>query len=225
MLIDFHSHILPKADHGSDSISCSLNHVACAKAAGVEIIVATPHFYQDMPSIDDFLSLRGASFQSLTNEVQNSPKIVKAAEVALFPGIENLQDLPKLCIENTSYILLEMPNGIWNDWVFKSIYMIEAQCGLRPIIAHIDRYNIPAQQKIMEMNLVSQVNVEAFSKRKNGKYYRQLFAMGKAHVIGSDAHGDASEYREFSKAVKTLGDFAGAASENAIRILNNEVLI
>lgn len=42
MYVDFHSHILPKADHGSESVEMSLMQLYCAEKAGVDTIVATP---------------------------------------------------------------------------------------------------------------------------------------------------------------------------------------
>jgi protein-tyrosine phosphatase len=42
--IDFHCHVLPGADHGSDSLACSLSQMKKAAAAGIDVIVATPTF-------------------------------------------------------------------------------------------------------------------------------------------------------------------------------------
>ena len=64
-MIDFHAHILPKADHGSDSIETSLFQINSAKAAGIDTIVATPHFYINNDDIDSFSARRETAFQSL----------------------------------------------------------------------------------------------------------------------------------------------------------------
>ena len=42
-MTDFHAHILPGADHGSDGMETSLTQLALAEAAGVDTIIATPH--------------------------------------------------------------------------------------------------------------------------------------------------------------------------------------
>ena len=39
MLVDFHSHILPRADHGSDSIETSLCQLESAAKAGVDTTI------------------------------------------------------------------------------------------------------------------------------------------------------------------------------------------
>ena len=44
-MIDFHSHVLPGIDDGSDSVATSLAMLAEMKAQGIEAVFATPHFY------------------------------------------------------------------------------------------------------------------------------------------------------------------------------------
>ena len=83
MYIDFHSHILPGADHGSDSLEMSLSQLENAKAAGVSTIVATPHFYPDVDNVPDFLARREKAYDMLCAENTTGIKIVKAAEVQL----------------------------------------------------------------------------------------------------------------------------------------------
>ena len=45
MTIDFHCHILPKMDDGSDSINTSLAMLRAEHTQGVNRVVLTPHFY------------------------------------------------------------------------------------------------------------------------------------------------------------------------------------
>lgn len=55
MLTEYHCHILPGIDDGSDSVETSLQMVEMMKAQGVERICATPHFYAHREkSIDDY---------------------------------------------------------------------------------------------------------------------------------------------------------------------------
>lgn len=44
MLIDFHTHILPKIDDGSRNIEMSLNMLAAQREQQVDEIVVTPQF-------------------------------------------------------------------------------------------------------------------------------------------------------------------------------------
>ena len=45
MMIDFHTHILPGMDDGSNSIEESLAMLQAEGDAGIERVVFTPHFY------------------------------------------------------------------------------------------------------------------------------------------------------------------------------------
>ena len=64
-VVDFHSHILPGLDHGSDSLSTSLFQLNCAKRCGVDKIVSTSHFYPTAHSVEKFVDLRRKSYESL----------------------------------------------------------------------------------------------------------------------------------------------------------------
>ena len=56
MIVDFHSHILPRADHGSDSIETTQKQLQMIAEAGTEAVVATPHFYPDKDTPSAFLT-------------------------------------------------------------------------------------------------------------------------------------------------------------------------
>ena len=64
-LVDFHSHILPGADHGSDSIDTTLFQLNSAMACGIDRIIATPHFYPNIHTVEDFLSRRNSSYDCI----------------------------------------------------------------------------------------------------------------------------------------------------------------
>ena len=44
-VIDFHSHVLPGIDDGSRDVEMSLAMLREMRAQGVDVCVATPHFY------------------------------------------------------------------------------------------------------------------------------------------------------------------------------------
>ena len=62
MMIDFHSHILPKVDHGSNSLETSIKQLELAKKYGVTDVVATSHFYPQSNCDSAFLDRRDAAF-------------------------------------------------------------------------------------------------------------------------------------------------------------------
>ena len=54
-MIDWHSHILPKLDDGSEDLKQSLDMLAMLAEQGVQRVVATPHFRANKESVDAFL--------------------------------------------------------------------------------------------------------------------------------------------------------------------------
>ena len=144
MRFDMHAHILPMADHGSDSVETSLAQLRLAKAAGVDVILATPHFYlRERDTVSAFLARRAQAMEQLqaaiTASGEDLPRIVLGAEVTLQVDLDALPDLEKFCIADTNFILIEMPDFKWSGWVHRALDAIY-QRGLRPIIAHLDRY-------------------------------------------------------------------------------------
>lgn len=222
-IADFHAHILPCADHGSDSLETSLSQLRRAKAAGVDEIFATPHFYVDKTPIDKFLTRRERCFDTLQNAAiqQNIPiKLHKSAEVTIIQGLSKLPDLEKLCIENTHYMLLEMPIGVpWQPWVYSSIDELRDR-GVEPILAHIERYDKDSLEYILDFEIKTQINAAAlFSGIFTRRRIQSYISDGLVHFIGSDVHMDGKQYKQLSKVKCKIGENAlNMFSENA-RIL------
>ena len=128
-----------------------------------------------------------------------------------------MPNLEKLCIENTSYMLLEMPIGIaWKPWVYASIDEMRDR-GIEPILAHIERYDPKSLERVFDYDVKTQINGRSlfngfFARRKIMSYVNEK----SVHFIGSDVHTDGKQYEYLAKAAKLLG--AGTVkrlSENA----------
>ncbi len=224
MYVDFHSHILPNADHGFQEKKAALAELKRAHDAGVDTIVVTPHFYLDKDNIADFLERREKAYNELIGEDLFGIKLVKGAEVAIRTGIEELEGLERLCIEGTNYILLEFPAEPWPYWFVDSVKKIQRDRRLRPIIAHVNRYSSVSRQKIFSLNVDVQINAEAFhEKLRHKKEYKNRIEEGVIHLLGSDAHDDGENYyAQYAKAAKKIGKLMPYLTENARRILNTE---
>ena len=231
-LIDMHSHILPKADHGCSSVSMSVNLVQKAKSCGVEAIAATPHFYHHRTTVSDFLDLRERCYDDLMNGLEKAGlgdfRIVKGAEVTIeteLIGVSS-EDLSKLCYENTDYILLEMPFVTWSDWVFKTIDAIKHKHGLKPIIAHIERYSDPMINELYDEMHIAQFNADIAARFFSRKEIIKLYNNDSVHIMGSDLHNDTTRnYDNFIKAGKKLpADMLEQLYANSMAVLNNKDL-
>ena len=144
--VDFHSHILPRMDDGSKSTDESLAMLRIEAEHGTRKIVLTPHFYANHTTMAQFLDRRQGSFHRLQAAAQAEtqlPELVLGAEVRIFEGLSQVDDLEKLVIAGTRCILVEFPMLPWNDWMCGELLRIHRDRKLTPIFAHVDRYMTP----------------------------------------------------------------------------------
>lgn len=204
--IDFHAHVLPCADHGSNSVEMSLRQLSRAKKAGVTRIVATPHFYPDRHHVTAFLNMRSRAFDVLDARSNVSlPKVLLGAEVLLCMGLEHLEGIQQLCIEGTDVMLLEMPFSGVNEYLLETMYEMQSKLGLHVVLAHIDRYEEKTVREALATGARAQINAAgicSFSKRKRCLHW---IAEDVVDALGSDIHRDGRQYWEFKKAIKLLG--------------------
>lgn len=226
-MIDFHAHILPNADHGSKNIETSLKQISLARRAGISTIIATPHFYLNSDSIEDFIKRRDASYDELMQALQGTGlddiKIVKASEVNLQVDLFQIKDFKPLCIDKTNYLLLEMPlNVAWTPWHYNAIDELIA-LGIEPIIAHINRYPTFALNKLFEKDVLFQVNVEAFDSFSSRMKMLKYFKNGNINLIGTDVHRFSLDtYELFKKYNAKYPEMFKETNSIARRILNTQ---
>ena len=175
-ICDFHSHILPSADHGSSSVEESLKQLNLAKRYGVSRIVATSHFYPHRDSVEAFLNRRDAAYSTLVATMpEGMPEVKLAAEVLLCANLDELPNLCDLCILGTNTLLIELPfNDFGNEYVHAVEGMIDR--GYRVILAHAECYD--AQNVEIHPALKS---VEALE-----KYIVEYFTEGEIHLSVED---------------------------------------
>ncbi len=213
MRVDYHSHILPFIDDGAQSVEESIAVLRQSRLQGVELILATPHFYiEDVQSVHKFLHIRKHAYKKLqaalsAESPDEVPQILLGAEVLLTPEIPYLEDLEKLCIEGTNLILLELPFQPWSEWVYRALFYIISERNLQPIIAHLDRYisiNKNNLHYILSMEVYIQINADSicnyFLFRQIKKWYRDGIPL----LIGSDVHNCTSRQTYFGKATKKI---------------------
>lgn len=219
---DFHAHILPGADHGSDSLETSVKQLEIISSFGIETVVATPHFYPMRDNVEVFENRRKQCVNNLKNVwCEDFPDVLIGAEVLVCEGMERMEGLRKLAVCGTDCILLEMPMTKWNEALFDTVWEIQ-RLGLVPVMAHVDRYDVKAVEELLSIGVKAQLNPDAFQgfkmKRKSMKWLEE----GRIVALGSDIHKANEEsiksYRAFIKATNSLGSFTDAV-ENSMREL------
>ncbi len=211
-VIDFHSHVLPGIDDGSNSIAESVAMLRMEAEQGIKHVVATPHFYARYDTPERFLKKRLEAERQLREEMQKHnglPQISIGAEVYFFNGISESDAILELTIDSKRYILIEMPQAPWTDAMYRELEGIYIKRGLIPIVAHVDRYIRPFRtfgipQRLEELPVLVQANAEFFLNRGTSAMALRMLRDGKIHLLGSDCHNLQSRKPNLESAVKVI---------------------
>lgn len=227
-MIDMHSHILPAIDDGAKDVQQSVQMLCEAKSQGADVCVATSHCkLHKENSIADFLSNRTNAYDNLMQAVQGAdvPKIILGAEVYLDNDISKLPMVEKLCIEGTNYMLVEFSffsksPSVYSEWLYNLTIK-----GIKPIIAHIDRYRTRDEmiQCFSDIDVVYQVNNATAFSIKGRRFLKKM--QSHTVVMGSDMHNTDSRPCDIKKAYDIVAKKMPARVQdlfdaNARKILN-----
>lgn len=215
-MIDLHSHILPAIDDGSQSVGESLELMEISKRQGIELMVATPHFYAEKDSPEAFFERRERAEEQLCDAMFSEflyPKLMVGAEVAYFDSLVRSDVLPKLCIRGTNVLLLEMPFRQWSKKVISDVIDIQKVTGLQVLIAHINRY-IQFQgrgvlESFLEQGIWIQSNADAFLSKHTVKQALNMLGKNQIHVLGSDCHNLQARRPNIKEASEVITAKAG----------------
>lgn len=138
--IDIHAHILPQMDNGARTIRQSKEMLRLCHDDGIQTIIATPHYIHTRVRNRTILIKREQQMQALR-------ALVKKDAISLLCGFEVHADslllertsFGALCLAGTPWILLER-SYIDTDDLLHDILDELLKQGLRPIIAHPERY-------------------------------------------------------------------------------------
>ena len=236
-MYDMHSHILPNMDDGSSSVEMSLEMLRTLREQGVEKVLLTPHFYAYRTDIDSFLERRKNSVDTLLAALKETPidiSLYVGAEVLYFDDIWCAENVDKLTIEGTEYIMIEFPFAPLNDFMMDRISKLISK-GYTPIIAHVDRclkYNkgLDYFYKLAEMGALLQMNVSSVMNFVLRFKIMPLIKKGLITVLGTDAHNMQDRKPDYDDAlvyinkVFTKQDYQYVLDRQA-RILENAIKI
>ena len=206
LTLDYHAHVLPGCNHGSDSVETSRKQLAMAAAARVRTVCATPHFYPHKESIPSFLQRREASARLLReNLTADAPQLQLGAEVLICDGMERLDGLPRLCRSETNELLIEMPFYQWPEAIWDTLYALCERRDIKIVLAHAERYPPEAIEQLIRDNVALQLNSECLTRPLHRKRYLTWIKNGSVKYLGSDIHMLGDGYRAWEKCVKLLG--------------------
>ncbi len=227
-LTEMHCHIIPGIDDGAKDVETSLKMIERLKEQGAKRIVLTPHYYSDTISLDDFLRKREKALDKLVNALPpNSPELVPAAEIYISDYVFNNSSIKDICIGDTGYALIEHSfSSDFDDSVFDRLMNLYCDYGVKPVLAHIERYRALMTDKykldnFIEAGCLTQVNISSFADSP-WLVKKKLFKMldeGKIHLIGSDCHNLDSRAPEYEDGINAIIKKCGQGAVD--RLINN----
>lgn len=218
-MIDLHCHILPGVDDGPATLAESLQMAETAVAGGIRAVVATPHtgngvYSNGAVAIIDRVNQLNTELAGAGIPLQVFP----GAEVQLSLGlVENLRGGAAVTINNSRYILLELPPTLLPDPCKEELFSLLTH-GFIPIIAHPERHtylqrNFDYLADLVQMGALCQVTAQSLL-GVFGNYVQaaaeKMLRNRLAHVLASDAHGAEGRVPALESAVAAAARLLGS---------------
>ena len=197
-MIDIHSHVLYDMDDGAEDFDTSVDMCIDAYENGCRTLVLTPHFI-DYRTLSDFVEERNDRIHTLRKvlSAERVPlKILSGAELFLSDKIFKAPNLDSLTINDTKYMLCEMPLGPFDTRHVTMWFEELFDRGYTPILAHPERYyefhqDYSLIDELIELGVLFQVNLDSLIGANGPEAQSMSVHMvrrGIAHFIASDAH-------------------------------------
>lgn len=207
-MLDFHTHILPAIDDGSQTAEQSLKMLCMLKEQGVNKVLLTPHFYAYESDVESFIVKRNSSLKKLKKIIEDrhiDMDLYLGCEVLYFDELWRIDDLKKLCINGTSCLLVEMPFSQWTDSDINGVLKLISK-GVTPVIAHFDRYvkyqnTMKCFYTLLDAGVLFQMNcsylTSIFTRRKGLSFIKK----GMVSFLGTDCHNTLDRKPNYGEAV------------------------
>lgn len=237
-MIDIHSHIIPLIDDGSKSIDMSKDMLNIAYKEGIKTIIATPHYYPNIYDIDiKEIEKSVEQLNNISNSLNLNIKILKGQEVFVTRDLlNNFKQGKVLTLNNTKYMLLELPFDILKPYVLDIIYELRIR-NIVPIIAHPERYSYIIKKPsiindFIDEGCLFQINSQSIT-GEFGKDVKntslKLIRNNLCHFIASDAHSNQKRIptlkKSFDIAVENNEEIVKYLSDNVNKLINNEHIL
>lgn len=213
-MVDIHSHIIPGIDDGSKDIEMTINMLKKAELSGTTDIIATPHFMRGRFEVEYNEVLKKVEeLKEISRKNNIDINIYAGQEVYYSKNIlEYYNDKLIGTINNTKYMLIELPIVEFNtDEVINVIYELQIR-GITPIIAHPERY----KQFIKKPSMINTLAKEGMLFQLNagsitGSFGKEVKKTATKYLenniysfMGSDAHRDRGRDTDIKEALNIL---------------------
>jgi protein-tyrosine phosphatase len=197
-LVDFHNHILPGVDDGARDAGETRAALRAMYAAGVRLVIATPHFAASMTVGDKGAAYRARIAQALDDArsvaAMEAPdlRVELGAEIMLDDADANLSD-PSSRLAGTRFALVEFSLFGAPPTATELLSGLSAR-GWQPVLAHPERYGGSSHSTLEEWHgagALLQVNAGSLLGDYGPHARRTAWALlraGLVHYVCSDYH-------------------------------------
>jgi protein-tyrosine phosphatase len=191
-MIDIHSHLLPGVDDGSPSVEASLPVLERFAAAGVEVVVCTPHLNAS-EAADAPYERHLEILESLKARAPSTPRLTLGWEIMLDEPGADLR-ARHLGLGGSSAVLVEFPRRGVPAQAGQELARLRTS-GIVPVVAHPERYwgcSVHQVQEWRRDGAVIQVDAVMLGHPSAmGLLATALLEEGLVDCIASDNHGDS----------------------------------
>jgi protein-tyrosine phosphatase len=223
-MIDLHAHVLPGIDDGAINMDESLSMLEFAQADGITTIVGTPHFGGIDQDFVECVSQRWNELRQTIDANATAVNLLLGFELLLTPALLNHDaKVQTLGINGGRYLLVELPSGFWPPYLYDVVFRLQS-LGMRPILAHAERYQAIARDPELAVDLVArgvllQVNgdsVLSLGGRPLQRCAHGLLERGLVSFLSSDAHSIQRRPPRLQAAVASTARVIGPAAAQAL---------
>jgi protein-tyrosine phosphatase len=231
-MIDIHSHVIFDVDDGPSTIKESIRMALEAEKLGVKEIIATPHFnnllFHTGKTIDNFLELS-------SRIADCDVKLRMGYEVSINPFmVEKVKELRTKTLNNSSYILFELPFDHIPVYCNKLLYEFHVE-KIIPILAHPERNRVFMRDfdsfiRFIENGCLVQIDagsvVGAYGIDAR-HFAKKVIKLNLAQFVASDAHCTMDYHDWYLPAYDQVKRWAGEEyteqlfNGNAKKIIDN----
>ena len=217
-MIDFHTHILPNIDDGARDIEETFNLIEEAKKAGFDKIVLTPHYMEGYYETD--VAEREVWLDAISKNL-----FIKNFEGKLYIGneiymsenlIKLLEDAKASTINNTSYVLFELPLNAEPLNLYDIIYEMQ-QYKIVPILAHPERYSFIRKEPellydLAQKGVLMQCNFGSIIGQYGNSakiFVKKMLENNYVHFLGTDVHRENTIYKKIPECLMEIRRIVG----------------
>lgn len=195
-MVDFHNHILPGIDDGSQSIAQSLMMLDLYQDLEIKAVIASPHIYKELyPNTPESIS---KSFETLSPKaIQKNVQIKGYAAEYLVDDffLEHLQNNTSLLCCFDEHVLIEIPFFGTLKLLEQAVFTMQNR-GYTAILAHPERYanlkneslnNLRIRGVKLQLNALSLMGHYGPEVKKKAS---EWLTRGLYDFVGTDAHNE-----------------------------------